>query len=67
MLLTDLQWRVGVTFMAVMVALAITGSTAAYIGGGPKLRAAVRLVIGGALALVLTYAIGQLLDTTGVV
>ncbi|GAA3545436.1 membrane protein [Aeromicrobium flavum] len=67
MLLTDLQWRVGVTFMAVMIALAITGSTAAHIGGGPKLRAAVRLVVGGALALVLTYAIGQLLDTSGMV
>lgn len=67
MLLTDLQWRVGVTFLAVMIALAITGSTAAHIGGGPKLRAAVRLVLGGALALILTYAIGQLLDTSGVV
>ncbi|MBA4609685.1 VIT family protein [Aeromicrobium sp. Marseille-Q0843] len=67
MLLTGLEWRVGVTFVAVLVALALTGSVAAQIGGGPKGRAALRLVIGGALALVLTYAIGQALDTSGMV
>ncbi|MFS0887158.1 VIT family protein [Aeromicrobium sp. 179-A 4D2 NHS] len=67
MLATDVSWRVGVTIVAVLIALAITGSTAAHIGGGPKVRAAARLVLGGALALALTYAIGNLLGTTGVV
>lgn len=67
MLVTDQDWRVGVTVVTVLFALAITGSTAAQIGGGPKGRAAMRLVIGGALALGLTYVIGSLLGTSGVV
>jgi VIT1/CCC1 family predicted Fe2+/Mn2+ transporter len=48
------------------MALALTGSVAASIGGGPRARAAVRLVLGGALALGLTYAIGSALGTAGV-
>ena len=67
MLVTPGSWRLGVTFAPVLVALAITGSTAAFIGGGPRTRAAARLVVGGALALVLTYLIGRLLGTSGVV
>lgn len=67
MLLTPTPWRVPVTFAAVLIALAVTGTTAAAIGGGPKGRAALRLVIGGALALVLTYVIGTLLGTSGIV
>jgi len=67
MLVTDPAWRVGVTVVTVLFALAVTGSTAAAIGGGPKGRAALRLVVGGALALALTYAIGSVLGTSGVV
>lgn len=67
MLATDPSYRLAVTVVAVLVALAVTGSLAAYIGGGPKLRASTRLVVGGALALVLTYLIGWLLGTNGVV
>lgn len=67
MLLAGTDWRVLVTFVAVLIALALTGTISASIGGGRRVRAAGRLVIGGALALALTYAIGQLLGTTGVV
>jgi vacuolar iron transporter family protein len=59
--------RVPLTFAAVLVALAITGTTGAWIGGGSKTRAAVRVVIGGALALAATYTIGTLLGTSGLV
>ncbi len=59
--------RVPVTFVVVLVALAITGYVAAWIGGSPRWRATVRVVIGGALALAATFAIGALLGTTGVV
>jgi VIT1/CCC1 family predicted Fe2+/Mn2+ transporter len=59
--------RVPVTFAAVLVALAITGATGAAIGGGRKRRAATRVVVGGALALGVTYALGTLLGTTGLV
>jgi VIT1/CCC1 family predicted Fe2+/Mn2+ transporter len=57
-------WRVPVTFVAVLVALAITGTVAAHLGGSGKSRSAIRLVIGGALALAATWLVGSLLGTT---
>jgi VIT1/CCC1 family predicted Fe2+/Mn2+ transporter len=59
--------RVPLTFGAVLVALALTGAVGAWIGGGSKSRAAVRVVVGGALALAATFSIGNLLGATGVV
>lgn len=59
--------RVPVTFAAVLVALALTGAVGAWIGGGSKPRAAVRVVVGGALALAATFIIGNLLGASGVV
>ena len=59
--------RIIVTFVVVLIALAITGYVAAYIGGSSRGRAMVRVVIGGALALIATFLIGSLLGTTGVV
>jgi len=59
--------RIPVTFAVVLVALALTGATSARIGGSPVLRATARVVVGGALALGATFAIGTLLGTTGVV
>lgn len=56
--------RVPVTFAAVLVALAVTGSVSAAIGGAPRLRAAFRLVVGGALALAITYGVGWLFGAT---
>jgi len=56
-------WRVPVTFVAVLVALAITGAVGAQIGGSAKLRATLRVVIGGAAALAATFLIGTLLGT----
>ncbi|QCO97667.1 VIT family protein [Arthrobacter sp. 24S4-2] len=59
--------RVPLTFAAVLVALAATGSVGAWLGGSSKSRAAVRVVVGGALALAATFAIGNFLGATGVV
>jgi VIT1/CCC1 family predicted Fe2+/Mn2+ transporter len=59
--------RVPVTFAAVLVALAVLGMTGATLGGSPKLRAIVRVVVGGAAALIVTFLIGSLLGTSGVV
>jgi VIT1/CCC1 family predicted Fe2+/Mn2+ transporter len=59
--------RIIVTFVVVLLALAITGYVAAYIGGSSRGRAMLRVVIGGALALIATFLIGSLLGTTGVV
>lgn len=61
------EWRVPVTFVVVLLALAATGAVGARLGGSPVLRAAVRVVVGGALALAVTFAIGTLLGTSGIV
>lgn len=66
-LLPPASARVPVTFAVVLVALAATGVTSAVIGGSPVVRATLRVVIGGAIALVATYLVGTLLGTSGVV
>ena len=50
------------TFVAVLVALTLTGAVSAQLGGASKARAITRLVIGGALAMCVTFGVGQLLD-----
>jgi vacuolar iron transporter family protein len=56
--------RIPATFAAVLLALAITGATGAYLGGSPLLRPTIRVVFGGAIALAATFLIGRLLGTT---
>ncbi|MCT9818943.1 VIT family protein [Microbacterium sp. W1N] len=65
-LLPPAPWRVPVTFVAVLLALALTGWISAHLGGSSKTRAMLRVVIGGAIALAATYGIGSLLGATGV-
>jgi vacuolar iron transporter family protein len=60
-------WRVPVTFVAVLIALAFTGAIGAQLGGSSRRKAALRVVIGGAVALGATYAIGNLLGASGLV
>jgi VIT1/CCC1 family predicted Fe2+/Mn2+ transporter len=55
--------RVPVTFAAVLIALAVTGAVSARLGGSSIRRAVLRLVIGGALGLAFTYAVGHLFGT----
>jgi VIT1/CCC1 family predicted Fe2+/Mn2+ transporter len=52
--------RVVVTFVVVIVALAVTGVVSARLGSAGVGRAAVRLVGGGALAMAVTFGVGQL-------
>jgi len=63
-LLAPQPWRILLTFLAVLVALAVTGYVAARIGGADRLRSVVRTVVGGALALAATYLVGTLFGTT---
>jgi vacuolar iron transporter family protein len=44
-----------------LVALAISGAAGAYIGGGGKVRASLRVFVGGGLAMAATYSIGLLI------
>ena len=59
-LLPPVGLRVPVTFVAVLVALALTGSLSARLGGSDVRRAVLRVVIGGAIGLAFTYAVGRL-------
>lgn len=63
-ILTPPAIRIPLTFVIVLIALAATGYVAAYIGGASRGKAMLRVVIGGALALAATFAIGALLGTT---
>lgn len=56
--------RVVWTFATVLVALAVTGWVAAWIGGSSRGRAVLRTTVGGALALGATFLVGHLFGTT---
>ncbi|EME19742.1 VIT1/CCC1 transporter family protein [Rhodococcus triatomae] len=62
-LTTPPHLRIPVTFVAVLAALALTGSISARLGGAKPVRAVKRVVLGGALAMTVTYAIGQAFGT----
>jgi VIT1/CCC1 family predicted Fe2+/Mn2+ transporter len=59
-LLAPTSVRVAVTFVVVLLALALTGALSARLGGSPVGRAVVRLVVGGAIAMAVTFGIGAL-------
>ncbi|APE16325.1 MULTISPECIES: VIT family protein [Mycolicibacterium] len=59
-LLPPASIRVPITFVAVLAALAITGWVSAWLGGANPRRAIYRVVIGGALAMGITFGIGHL-------
>lgn len=62
-LLTPRPIAVPVTAVAVIAALAITGSVSAHLGRASKLRATVRTIVGGVLAMAITYSIGALVGS----
>lgn len=55
--------RVGVTVAAVLVALVLTGYASARVGDAPPARAIARNVVGGFLAMAVTFGIGTLVGT----
>ena len=62
-LLPPLSWRVPVTVLAVAVALAGTGILSARLGDADARRATVRVLVGGLLAMAVTYGIGSVVGT----
>ena len=58
-LLPPVAFRVPVTAFAVLLALTITGTVSARLGGASVGKALVRNIIGGALALGATYLVGD--------
>jgi VIT1/CCC1 family predicted Fe2+/Mn2+ transporter len=58
--------RIIVTYIAVVIALAATGTMSARFGRASARRASVRVVAGGLIAMTVTYFIGQLFHVSGV-
>ena len=67
MLLVPSSTKVPATFIVVLLALALTGSLGARLGGSPLLRPTIRVVAGGAIALAVTFALGAALGSTGII
>jgi vacuolar iron transporter family protein len=57
------SWRSLGTFLAMLVALVVTGSVSARLGGAGRRRAVIRVVVGGAIAMAVTYGIGRLVGS----
>ncbi|WP_433222063.1 VIT1/CCC1 transporter family protein [Dactylosporangium sp. CS-047395] len=55
--------RIPIAFVAVVLALTVTGAVSARLGSAGVVRAVSRLVAGGALAMAVTFGIGQLVST----
>jgi len=60
------SFRIPVTFVAVLIVLIITGTLSAYAGGSSKTRATLRVVLGGVIAMAITFGIGKLFGVVGV-
>jgi VIT1/CCC1 family predicted Fe2+/Mn2+ transporter len=58
--------RIPVAFAAVLAALLVTGALSAQAGGASKVRATLRVVLGGAIAMAITFGIGRAFGVIGV-
>ncbi|MFA7000113.1 MAG: VIT family protein [Candidatus Paceibacterota bacterium] len=65
-IISPVSLQIPVTFIAVIIALIITGSLSAYAGGAKKLKAITRVVLGGVLAMIITFGIGKLFGVSGI-
>lgn len=59
-ILSPEAFRLQATFIAVIVALLLTGYLSANVGNASKGRAVARVIIGGVVAMLITYYIGKL-------
>ena len=55
--------RIGVTVVVTLIALGGLGDVGARLGGAPRGRAGIRVVVWGAIAMAVTAAIGALVGT----
>lgn len=58
--------RIPITFFSVLIALIITGALSAHAGEANKTKATVRVVLGGMLAMAVTFGIGKLFGLAGI-
>jgi VIT1/CCC1 family predicted Fe2+/Mn2+ transporter len=65
-LLAPASWHVPATFAAVVVALVVTGVLSAWMSGSGYLRVVARVVLGGLVAMAITYGVGRLFGVAGI-
>ncbi|GAA1460696.1 VIT family protein [Nocardiopsis exhalans] len=63
MLLSSDAWRLPVTVVAVLAATGLLGAVSARMGGALPARSALRCVLGGSFAMLVTYLIGSLIGS----
>lgn len=66
MLFSPVSTHVAATFASVIVALIITGVLSAYAGGASKKKATLRVVLGGVMAMIITFGVGKLFGVAGI-
>ena len=59
-ILTPHNLRLQITVAAVLIALVATGYLSATVGGASRLRAVMRVLVGGSVAMAVTYVVGKL-------
>lgn len=65
-LVSPVSIQIPVTFVAVIIALIITGTLSAHAGGAKKSKATLRVVLGGVLAMIVTFGIGKIFGVVGI-
>jgi VIT1/CCC1 family predicted Fe2+/Mn2+ transporter len=65
MLVSPVALRLPAIALASLASLGALGAFGGYLGGAPMLRAALRVTLGGGLAMVITAAIGRLFGAVG--
>lgn len=65
-LLPPQNLRIPVAFAVVVPALALTGYVSASLSSADKKRAIVRVIVGGSIAMLVTYAVGHVFGLSGI-
>lgn len=63
---SPLPLRVAATFIAVLAALIVTGVISAKVSGAKVAPTTARVIVGGILAMAITYGVGKLFNVSGV-
>jgi VIT1/CCC1 family predicted Fe2+/Mn2+ transporter len=62
--ITPGRYKIPITVVAVVIALILTGYGSATVGGASRMRAVIRVVVGGLIAMAVTYFVGSLFGST---
>jgi VIT1/CCC1 family predicted Fe2+/Mn2+ transporter len=65
-ILPPVHLRIPIAFISVILALAMSGILSAKAGGANIMRATARVVIGGIIAMAVTYSLGRLFGANGI-